>query len=917
MMSPLARKQASSQTKTSTELCSDFLLPSWFLSNNVKTTAELNDLPLPCRLVFRNANNVLDKHKAPKPAYSIPLEQDLQKTLGTCKQESPDAASDSSEQDAGETNEADTLDQEVDILEYQLSHHSFSELRDVTAAFLMRDQEGKLSPSHAAVLLCSSWDLDLPFVDGVILHLAKDLQAILVSVDLEDLEDLGWDFNHQEQRMIAENKLPESQSKKEPNQDYFAGMAVRYFGTQPEQHASKDAWNRTEQAIAAILDTQIPKSRPNTARENGPEAAAVISPETEPPPLLLYLRDSSEMIQKEPYILERFRDCIRDQLLSGRGIVLLVSFSGNGSLPKVGGKISAGSASIVTMTPFCFQGKVDLTGSYCTSIINTRRLKRFLRFRIPHLFVPEVLEMFQPYSAWDLDDDGRYEFVEASQWKERDFQRAITQITGRAFGMSHIDLEDVRIVLLRLDLLKTVRQTEESDEREELSETEKPKEADESNEGAPETSVEMGTTNKIMSDTNEISETKAERWVHKLRRVESAADPLEKLLISCIINPDHIDCTYDDVIVDENTKETVRHLVSLSNFHPQVASSCLLKHIRINGALFYGPPGTGKTHLCRAIAKASGASMLAIDSAAVHSKYVSETERLIKAAFKLSKAMFPCVLFIDEADSLFYRRSSSDKSCYRTALTQFLIEMDGLSKSDTAPFVVVATNHPRDLDEAFFRQLPQKIFFGLPGEESRSKILRLFLKDEDLDPLVDINALARQTDGYSGSDLRSFCAEAALIRAIEQVKEMSNGVKMSKLRLTVSHFAKSLKKIRPSVSEKTLRDLSEFSRRFGEAHCDDASKDIGSTLPESMLPALNNSAKQSNSFMPGLSLVEDQKMTEREVVDGGPTRSKQKPDSNAVPSCSVADAPTEAPNPMIGRRPNGSLSKKRKRDELE
>lgn len=187
MMSPLARKQASSQTKTSTELCSDFLLPPWFLSNNVKTTAELNDLPLPCRLVFRNANNVLDKHKAPKPVYSTHLEQVVRETLGTCKQESPNAASDSSEQDAGETNEADTLDQEVDILEYQLSHDSFSELRDVTAAFLMRDQEGKLSPSHAAVLLCSSWDLDLPFVDGVILHLAKDLQATLVSVDLEDL----------------------------------------------------------------------------------------------------------------------------------------------------------------------------------------------------------------------------------------------------------------------------------------------------------------------------------------------------------------------------------------------------------------------------------------------------------------------------------------------------------------------------------------------------------------------------------------------------------------------------------------------------------------------------------------------------------------------------------------------------------
>ncbi|KAG8416354.1 hypothetical protein J3459_007843 [Metarhizium acridum] len=146
---------------------------------------------------------------------------------------------------------------------------------------------------------------------------------------------------------------------------------------------------------------------------------------------------------------------------------------------------------------------------------------------------------------------------------------------------------------------------------------------------------------------------------------------------------DDIDCTYDDVIVDEEAKETVRHLVSLSNFQPEAASTSLLKNIRIGGALFCGPPGTGKTHLCRAIAKASGASMLAIDSATVQSKYVSEKERLSKAAFKLSKAMFPCVLFIGEADSLFYRRSSRDKSWYRSALTQFLIEMDGLSPRAT------------------------------------------------------------------------------------------------------------------------------------------------------------------------------------------------------------------------------------------
>ncbi|KAG8416353.1 hypothetical protein J3458_006945 [Metarhizium acridum] len=427
-MSSPARKQASSQKQTSRESHNGFLLPPCFLTNNVETTAELNDRPLPCRLVFWNANNALennegiDELESSKTSYSKILEHILGKTPDTCKQESPNAASGRSGDNASETK--GRLDQEVDILGHQISHDSFSELRDVTAVFMMRDKGGKLSPSHAAVLLCSLCDLDLPFV----VYLAKDLQATLVSVDLEELEDSGWQFNYQEQRIIADNKLPETQPKKEPNRDCFVGMAVHYFGIQSKQHASKDAWNRSEKAIAAILDTQISKTRSNIVRENGPEAAAVISPES------------------------------------------LVVF----------------------------------TGSYCTSIINTR-LRRLQRWHIPHLFVPEVLKTFQPYSAWDLDDDEKYEFVEASQWAERDFQRAMTQITGRAFGTSHIDLKDVRIVLLRLGLLKTVRKTEEPDEREESSETQESKATEESNEGAPEDSGEMSTTDKITSDTDGIT----------------------------------------------------------------------------------------------------------------------------------------------------------------------------------------------------------------------------------------------------------------------------------------------------------------------------------------------------------------------------------------------------------------------------
>ncbi|KAK0734482.1 hypothetical protein B0T26DRAFT_746381 [Lasiosphaeria miniovina] len=101
--------------------------------------------------------------------------------------------------------------------------------------------------------------------------------------------------------------------------------------------------------------------------------------------------------------------------------------------------------------------------------------------------------------------------------------------------------------------------------------------------------------------------------------------------------------TYDDVIIDRETKQIVSHLVSLSNLPPEMASCSLLKHIHIGGAHFYGPPGTGKTHLSRAVAK---------------------------AAFSLAAKLFPCVLFIDEGDSLAHRTKGYSGSDLRNVCAE-------------------------------------------------------------------------------------------------------------------------------------------------------------------------------------------------------------------------------------------------------
>lgn len=272
----------------------------------------------------------------------------------------------------------------------------------------------------------------------------------------------------------------------------------------------------------------------------------------------------------------------------------------------------------------------------------------------------------------------------------------------------------------------------------------------------------------------------------------------------------------------------IQNLVPSSKLEVEASSDFLLQQLRIRGCLLYGPPGTGKTHLCRAIASASGSRMLSIDYATTQSCWVGEAEKAIRAAFSLAAKLSPCVLFIDEADALFYRRGAGDKSWERSATTQFLVEMEGLAQKPDAPLVVVATNRPWDLDEAFLRRLPQKFCIGLPDRDARAAILRLFLKDGDLDPAVDVDGIADVTKGFSGSDLKSLCAEAALIWKVEQVKldklygavapKFATARKAPKrLRLDVNHFAAAFEKMQPSRAPDMAAELERFERRYNPA----------------------------------------------------------------------------------------------------
>ncbi|KAJ7191784.1 P-loop containing nucleoside triphosphate hydrolase protein [Mycena pura] len=226
--------------------------------------------------------------------------------------------------------------------------------------------------------------------------------------------------------------------------------------------------------------------------------------------------------------------------------------------------------------------------------------------------------------------------------------------------------------------------------------------------------------------------------------------------------------TFDNVCIDPEIIQSLKDIVSLPLLHPAIFKIGILARESIGGVLLYGPPGTGKTMVCRALARECGARMLQVRPSDVTNKYVGNSENLARNVFNLAHRLAPCVIFFDEIDSLFRSRTSGD-SGHHTARN---IAMDGLQSTqknrDGGIVVVGATNRPFDLDEAVLRRLPARFQVKLPDETGRKAILQVHLEGEAFQE-VQLDDLARKTDGYSGSDLKNLCVCAATEAAKESV----------------------------------------------------------------------------------------------------------------------------------------------------
>jgi transitional endoplasmic reticulum ATPase len=258
---------------------------------------------------------------------------------------------------------------------------------------------------------------------------------------------------------------------------------------------------------------------------------------------------------------------------------------------------------------------------------------------------------------------------------------------------------------------------------------------------------------------------------------------------------------WDDIGGLDEVKREIQEAVELPLKKPEVFEKMGIRTIK--GILLYGPPGTGKTLLAKAVANETEANFISISGAQVLTKYVGESEKMVREIFKKARMAAPCVLFIDEIDGIAMRRSGRAESgtmVMERIVDTLLTEMDGL-RSLKNVVVIAATNRPDMLDPALMRagRFDRLVEISPPDEKARLEIFRITTAKMPLDKEVGLKDLAKLTEGYTGADIDNLVREAGMGAIRDGAKKVS-----------ARHFELSFKSIVPSVKKEDVESVQKF-----------------------------------------------------------------------------------------------------------
>ncbi|MEM0438203.1 MAG: CDC48 family AAA ATPase [Candidatus Micrarchaeia archaeon] len=260
---------------------------------------------------------------------------------------------------------------------------------------------------------------------------------------------------------------------------------------------------------------------------------------------------------------------------------------------------------------------------------------------------------------------------------------------------------------------------------------------------------------------------------------------------------------WSDVGGLDRAKQLLNEAVELPLNHPEYFEKMGIRPSK--GILLVGPPGTGKTLLAKAVATESQANFISIKGPEVLSKWVGESEKVVREIFKKARQAAPCVVFIDEIDAIAPVRGYDEGSKVTERIVNTLLtEMDGISNTKRV-VVIAATNRPDILDNALVRpgRFDYVIEVGMPDEKTREEIFKVHTRSMPLTSDVSLKKLAEMTEGYTGADIEGICREAGMIL-------IRSGRVNEKVRL--ADFMKAIETVRPSASKGDIGRIEKFKQ---------------------------------------------------------------------------------------------------------
>jgi transitional endoplasmic reticulum ATPase len=278
------------------------------------------------------------------------------------------------------------------------------------------------------------------------------------------------------------------------------------------------------------------------------------------------------------------------------------------------------------------------------------------------------------------------------------------------------------------------------------------------------------------------------------------------------------DVSWESVGGLEGTKERLRETIQWPLEYPEVFQTMDMESPK--GVLLYGPPGTGKTLLAKAVANEAQSNFISVKGPELLNKYVGESEKGVREVFAKARENAPTVVFFDEIDSIAGERGRNmgDSGVGERVVSQLLTELDGIE--DLEDVVVIATsNRPDLIDSALLRpgRLDRHVHVPVPDEEARRAILDVHTRHKPLADDVDLDKLARKTEGYVGADIEAVAREASMAASREFINSVSPeevADSVGNVRVTMDHFEDALDEINPSVTEETREEYEQIEKRF-------------------------------------------------------------------------------------------------------